>query len=298
MKQINVDLLPLIHKLEAVLKRGLSREILAGSYQSVFKGKGLEFVGFREFTPADDAMQIDWKASLKAHKLMVRVLQEERDLTVFFLFDVSDSMLFSSHKKLKCEYAAELIGTMAYAMQSVGDNVGMAMFTDKMVNVILPSTGRNQFYNMVRTLSDPLVYGGKFNLDTALTFLMNTGFLKPGSIVFVVSDFIGLKQGWEKNMKLAGLKYDLTAVVIRDPVDMRMPEVEGEIQLSDPYTTKNQRLISPLDAKRMYEAEAKNQIERLRKELIKTRSDILYLETTEDFTSAIFNFFRQRQKAK
>lgn len=297
MKEIKIDLLPLISKLEAVLKRGFSRDLLAGNYKSVFKGKGMEFVGFREYSPSDDAMLIDWKASLKANKMMIRVLEEERNVTVFFLVDVSDSMLFSSHKKLKCEFAAELCATLAFAMHEVGDSVGMAMFNDRIVQFIPPALGKNQFYKISKILSNPENYGGKYDLIFALKYLLNLNFLRRDAIVFVLSDFIGLKPGWEETLELAGLKYDLTTIVVRDPVDMRMPIVQGEVRLKDPFTP-SQMLINPIEARVIYETEAKNQLFRLQKELNKTRSSMLVLETDGEFTGEIFKFFKMRQKWK
>ena len=293
MKEIKIDVLPLINKLEAVLKKGFSRELMSGSYQSVFKGRGMEFVGFRDYGQEDDALLIDWKATLRAHKPMVRVLEEERDLSVFFLFDVSDSMLFSSHSKLKVEYGAELLATLSFAMQQVGDSVGMAMFNDKIVKLILPSVGSGQFYRIVKTLSDASNYGGKFNLEYSLKYLLNLKFLKKDSILFVISDYIGLKSGWEDALKITGLKFDLNLIVIRDPVDMRLPELGAEIRLEDPFSEKK-IMVNPRDAREKYETAAKGQINKLRAELEKTNSSMLYLETDRDFTGEIFKFFKMR----
>lgn len=290
-------MLPLIKKLEAVLKKGFSREVMSGSYKSVFKGRGMEFVGFREYVPSDDAMQIDWKASLRAHKSMVRLLEEERQLTVFFLLDVSDSMLFSSHKKLKCEYAAELVATLSFAMHEVGDNVGIAMFTDKIVKIIPPSIGKNQFFTIVKALSDPSLYGGNFDMSFGISYLLSAGFLRKDSVVFIVSDFIGMRPGWEESFKIAGLKYDLTIIIVRDPVDMRMPNIGAGIYLGDPYSSQR-LLINPKEVKLGYEMATRNQITRLRRELEKTNSSLLLLETDKDFTSEIFNFFKMRQRFK
>ena len=297
MKEIKIDLLPLISKLEAVLKRGFSRDLLAGNYKSVFKGKGMEFVGFREYSPSDDAMLIDWKASLKANEMMVRVLEEERNVTVFFLMDVSDSMLFSSHKKLKCEFAAELCATLCFAMHEVGDRVGMAMFNDRIVKFIPPALGKNQFYRIAKTLSAPENYGGKFDLTFALKYLLNLNFLRKDAIVFVISDFIGMNPSSEEALELAGLKFDLTTIVVRDPVDMRMPIVEGEVRLKDPFS-RSQMMINPMDAKLIYESEAKSQLMKLQKELNKTNSSMLVLETDGEFTGEIFKFFKMRQHWK
>ena len=297
MKEIKIDVLPLINKLEAVLKKGFSRELMSGSYQSVFKGRGMEFVGFREYSQDDDALLIDWKATLRAHKPMVRVLEEERDLSVFFLFDVSDSMLFSSHSKLKVEYAAELLATLSFAMQQVGDSVGMAMFNEKIVKMIMPSVGSGQFYRIVKTLSDPSYYGGKFNLEYSLKYLLNLKFLKKDSILFLISDYIGLNSGWEDAIKIAGLKFDLNLIIIRDPVDMRLPDLGAEIRFSDPFSDKK-IMVNPANARTKYEQAVKGQIEKLRMELEKTNSSMILLETDKEFTGEIFKFFKMRQLKK
>ena len=120
MKEIKLDLDPLLKRLEAALKRGQTNEFIPSAFKSAYRGRGLEFEGFRTYLPGmDDAKDIDWKSSLRSRDLLVRVLKEERNLSIFILFDVSDSMLYSSNPKLKCEYAAELVATLAYGMVSV-----------------------------------------------------------------------------------------------------------------------------------------------------------------------------------
>lgn len=297
MKELQLDIMELIAKLEVVLKKGFTQDFLAGNYMSVYKGKGMEFVGFREYDPNDDALLIDWKASLKAGKPMVKQLQEERNITTFFMIDVSESMLFSSHKKLKCEYAAELVATLGYAIHGVGDSVGIALFSDRVIQIIPPGIGRNQFYRILNTLKNAELYGGNFDLTVGINYLLSLKFLRRDSVVFLVSDFIGMKPGWERSLKLAGLKYDLNAIVIRDPVDMRLPNVAGNAHFSDPFSDK-QMLVNPSEARQRYETEAKAQITRLQRELTKTRSTMMVLETDKQFMHDIFMFFKFRQKYK
>src|SRR4030042_7182109 len=154
-KELRLNLKPLIKKLEVGLKRGQTEETLTSSFKSVFKGRGLEFEGFRVYTADDDAKEIDWKASLRAQELLIRVLTEERNIHVFFLLDVSDSMIFSSTDKLKCEYASEFIATIGYGVIEGGDSVGLCMFNDKVVQLIPGNIGMNQFYKVTKNLSDP-----------------------------------------------------------------------------------------------------------------------------------------------
>lgn len=148
-KELRLDLKPLIKKLEIGLKRGHTEEAMTSSFKSVFKGRGLEFEGFRAYTASDDAKEIDWKASLRAQELLIRVLTEERNLKVFMLLDVSDSMIFASTDKLKAEYCAELVATLSYGVLAAQDSVGLAMFNDKIAKSI-PGNRISRSYNIPR----------------------------------------------------------------------------------------------------------------------------------------------------
>ena len=132
-KHLNIEIKPLLNKLQAGLRRGYTEEHLSASWKSVFKGRGLEFDSYRNYLPTDDASNIDWKASLRAQELMVKILTEERNIAVMGLVDVSNSMIFSSTKKLKCEYAAELLATVAFGVIGSDDSMGLCMFNEKIV---------------------------------------------------------------------------------------------------------------------------------------------------------------------
>ena len=133
MEELKLNLKPLIKKLEVSTKRGFI-DILTGSYKSSFKGKGLDFEGYRSYISGDDASLIDWKATLRSQDLLIKVLTEERNVNIIFLVDVSSSMSFASIDKLKNEYAAELVASLSFAAIQAGDSVGLVMFNDKITS--------------------------------------------------------------------------------------------------------------------------------------------------------------------
>jgi len=137
-KDLRIDLSSGLRKLDINARKDVLSRTLEGEWTTVFKGRGIESAGFRSYTFGDDASLIDWKASLRAKQTLIREFEDYKNFTVFFLFDVSDSMLFTSTDKLKCEYAAEMIYVLADAINKAGDSVGMAMFTDKFLNKVYP----------------------------------------------------------------------------------------------------------------------------------------------------------------
>ena len=293
MREIQLNLKPLIKKLEASLKKGETQEYMSSAYRSKFKGRGLEFEGFRSYLPGmDDAKEIDWKSSLRSRDLLVRVLREERNLNIFILFDVSDTMLYASTEKLKCEYAAELIAAISYGMLNVGDRVGLCMFNDRIVKLVPPGTGMRHYYLLTKELSNPKSYGGRFNLGNMLKFCM--GYLKSGTILFVVSDFIGLEKQWKRFFSMAALKYDLTGFIIRDPRDMTLPEGGGQVMMADPFSDA-ELLVDTDSIREDYEATTMEQLVDLTDHFIKTRSDYIVLFTDKEFFYPVLKFFERRR---
>jgi len=141
-------------------------------YKSVFRGRGLEFESYRVHGIDDDATMIDWKASLRANELLAKQYVEERQLNVYFLVDVSNSMLFGSSDRLKCEYTAEFVASLSHLIISSGDNVGVVMFNDGVAKILHPSASKNQFALVMKFFSDPTFYGGGFDLSKAIDYVL------------------------------------------------------------------------------------------------------------------------------
>lgn len=292
-KELRLNLKPLIKKLEVGLKSGYTEETLTSSFKSVFKGRGLEFEGFRTYTSADDAKEIDWKASLRTQQLLIRVLTEERNIHVFFMLDISDSMIFTSTDKLKCEYAAELVATMAYGVIESGDSVGLCMFNDKITKMIPGNIGMNQFYNVTRSLSDPKLYGGNFDINYAMKY--STNFLKRNTIVFIVSDFIGMTPGWIRHLEIMSKKFEVVGIMIRDPRDNLIPKDAGQFVLGDPYSDADILVDTEL-IREKYSYYAEQKIDEIKQTFKDLGADLLYLNTTQSFIYPILQLFNQRKK--
>ena len=289
-KSLKIELLPVLKKIPFVKKSILATGTI-GEYKSVFKGKGLEFVDYRNYTESDDASLIDWKASARAGDILVREYIEERNLNIVFVLDVSNSMLFGSTEKLKVEYAAELIASLAHAMLEAGDNVGLVLFTDKITAKLLPNRGKQQYYSITRILLNPEYYGGKIDVIEVSKFLLTT--LKEGTIIILVSDFINFEGGWEKYLEFMSAKFEVIGFMIRDPRDSILPEDVGQVVIEDPYSNK-QLLIEPELVKKSYEVVIKKQITDIKEKFTKLRDDMLVLETDKPFIKPIVSFFRRR----
>ena len=290
-KRLVVDLLPAIRKLQVITK-GYAVTGLVGQYNSVFKGRGIEFESYRVYSSLDDASLIDWKASKKVHRLLIKEYTEERNINVLFVLDISESMLFGSTQKLKNEYAAELVASLAHAILEVGDNVGLVMFNDSIVKSILPGRKKSQFYDLSRSLINADLYGGKIDFSKMSRYVLSS--FPRGDVVIIVSDFMGMDKGWEKSLKFLSGKFDLIGLVIRDPRDRTLPiDYVGEVFIKDPYSNKH-LVIDPSLLNELYEKEVKIQEESLLKSFVGAGADSTLITTDKYFVNPIVKLFKQR----
>jgi len=289
-RKLNIDIVPSIRKLQVVTK-GLIKTKGIGSYKSVFRGKGLDFSEYRPYDNNDDASLIDWKASMRTNQILIRQYEEERDLNVFFVIDCSSGMVFGSTEKLKNEYAAEIVISLAFTILDFGDSVGLAMFNDKIIKKVYPGKGKGQFYSIVRTLSDPESYGGGFNFDNVTDFILN--YLKQSTVVIIVSDFVGLNENSLDKLKLISTKYDTVGIMVRDPRDKTLPTDVGQVVIEDPYSNKS-LLIEPKLIKEVYEEEIKKQEKWIKNSFATNKSDFLSLTTDKSFVKPLIGLFSER----
>ncbi len=261
-------------------------------YKTVFRGKGLEFDSYRNFGPDDDASLIDWRASLRANKLLARKYIEERNLDVYFLVDVSSSMLFGSQNKLKAEYAAEFIAALSHLVLGSGDRIGLVMFSDNIVKIIHPSSSKNQFSLFAKFLSDPSLYGGGFNLKKAVWDILRI--VKSEYVVFVlVSDFINTRRSDERSLSLMGARFDTIAVMVRDQLDERLPDLNYQFVIQDPYSGR-QMILDPDIAARRYRDIVIHQKAMLKNMFRKSHIDMFELSIDKSFVVPIASFLKNR----
>ncbi len=291
LQRVDADLLPKIRKLDIYAKQSALSEYIEGNWTTSFKGYGMEFSGYRAYTYGDDASIIDWKASLRSKSLLVKEYEQEKSVNVYFLLDTSNSMLFTSRKKLKAEYAAELVSSLAYAILKSGDAVGMSMFTDRPITKVGLNVGRKVHYTITKDLSNVNNYGGGYSLENTLKIIVGT--MKMGAVLIIVSDFIGLGPDWYRYLRMAKRQFEIIGIMIRDPRDRELPKDGGQFILADPYD--NEELY--VDTAR-YAAAYKKYVEEEEKDIEKhfkaTSSDFLKITTDKDFYPEIIRFFKRR----
>ncbi len=292
-KEIKIDLAPGLRKLDVYSRRDILSKTMEGEWSTVFKGRGIEFAGFRVYQYGDDASLIDWKASLRANDTLIREFDEFKNFTVFFLFDVSDSMLFSSTAKLKCEFAAELIYVLADAVNKGGDSVGMAMFNQDFVNKIYPDIGAEIIRRIRTNVSDPENYGGGFDFKKAL--LLARSLLQKKAVLIIVSDFIGLEEGWERYAQMMSEDFELIGLMVRDRRDIELPRKGGQYMLKNPYSNEN-IYIDLKHYSKLYNERVKQEISKIHNIFTRSRGDFLLLPTDEEYISKVISFFQRRSK--
>ena len=254
--------------------------------------KGLEFDGYRDYTQNDDAALIDWKASVRGKKLLVRKYIEERDLKFIFIVDVSDNMVFGSTEKLKCEYTAEFTAALAHLILTTGDRVGFFLFNDNIVKSRYPELGNRQFDIFVDYISNPLNYGGISNLNNVLDGIIET-IDRGTSMVFLISDFINVDESCKKKLESLASLFETVAIVVRDPLDKTLPEINKEVVIEDTRTGEK-LLINLKVARKVYEMNANNQLNLVKKFFKDCNIDFLELFTDKSASVEIAGFLKER----
>ncbi len=229
---LDQELIEQINRIEITARR-LVTDVFAGEYQSVFKGRGMEFDEVRPYYPGDDVRRIDWNVTARMAAPYVRRYQEERELTVMLLVDASGSSDFGTDGQFKKEFAAELAAVLSFAATVNSDRVGLTIFTDKIELLVPPRKGRRHVLRMVRDLLafEPENTG----TDIALALRAVNLLLKQRSIVFLVSDFIASPQDYRIALSATAKRHDLVALDLHDPVEFEIPRV-GVISLEDTET--------------------------------------------------------------
>ena len=284
------DLLKKIRKIE-IKTRGLSQNIFAGEYHSAFKGRGVIFSEVREYEPGDDVRDIDWNVTSRHNKPFVKVYEEERELTLLLLIDVSGSRNFGAVGELKKEKMAEIAATLAFSSIQNNDKVGVIFFSDKIEKFIPPKKGRKHILLIIREIINFEPESKGTDIDMALKFMTNA--IKKRTAAFLISDFID-SHDYFKSMSIANKKHDLAAIQVYDRRDAEMPDV-GLIRLRDMETDKlvwidtSSKSVRNAYAKSWYERQQKLSSVTLRSDV-----DMISITTDEDYVKALLNLFRRR----
>ncbi len=267
---------------------------LAGEYESLFKGRGMEFQEVREYQVGDDIRTIDWNVTARAGDPYVKLFREERELTVMFLVDLSASGSFGSTGQIKNEAAAEISALLAFSAIKNNDKVGLIVFTDQVEMFIPPEKGTTHVLRLIRELLNFKPAKGKTDLVAGMDYLGRV--LHKKSVVFLISDF--QSEGFEKQLRILGKRHDLIAVSITDPREISMPDV-GLIQLEDAETGE----IITIDTgsrsfRDRYDQLGNSRMEGLRKLFRSMDVDHIDIRTGEDYVFDLVGFFRNRERRR
>jgi len=214
------ELLKKVRKIE-IKSRRLSDNLFGGEYLSTFKGRGMTFSEVRKYEFGDDIRSIDWNVTARYNSPFIKIFEEERELTVMLLVDVSGSEVFATKNKLKKEIITEIAATLAFSALKNNDKVGAILFSDKVELFIPPNKGKSHILRIIRELIEFTPNSIKTNIDSSLKFLLNV--IQKKAIVFLLSDFID--QNYDKSLKLSSKKFDLTGIRIYDIKETEIPKI-------------------------------------------------------------------------
>ncbi len=285
------EILKKVRELEIKSKR-LTHNLFTGEYHSAFKGRGMSFREVREYFPGDDIRFSDWNVSARLGHPFSKLFEEERELTVMLLVDVSASSLFGTVHERKKDMITEICAVLAFSAVNNNDKVGVIFFSDKIEKYIPPKRGREHVLFIVRQLltSEPIRKGTR--IGEALRFFNNS--TRQKSIAFILSDFLDEK--YEDALKIAGKKHDVIGVKIYDRMDMQLPEV-GLVGVEDAETGKMQWVdTNDYLVRTNYQQSFFSMTERCKTIFLKAGCEMLHLRTDEDYVKILKKFFVGRNR--
>lgn len=284
------EILKNVRRIE-IKTKGLSNHIFAGEYHSAFKGRGMSFSEVREYTPGDDVKAIDWNVTARFSHPFVKVYEEERELTVMLLVDISASSLFGTTQRLKRELITELCAVLSFSAATNNDKVGVVFFSDKIEKYIPPKKGRSHILRIIRELITltPAANSGT-NVALALEFLNSV--LKKKTIAFLMSDFVS--PAYEKPLMLTARKHDLVGVHVFDRYDKELPDA-GLIQVQDSETGAQAWVDTGDKQVRTAFAKAFEEHRRYCAQAFgKTGASLLSIRTDQDYVKVLQGYFKGR----
>ncbi len=289
------ELLKTVRKIE-IKTRGLSHQIFAGEYHSAFKGRGMAFSEVREYQYGDDVRSIDWNVTARLNTPYIKIFEEERELTVMLLVDVSASRMFGTGDKMKQTLIAELAAVLSFSAGMNNDKVGVIFFSDKIEKFIPPKKGRTHTLRIIRELLDFEPQSKQTNLAEALRFLTNA--IKKRCTVFLLSDLMDVDENgdirFNDALKIAGRKHDLASIRIYDQREEEMPNV-GVIQLKDAETGEMRWVDTARRSVRRAYADFMRSTEgKIQQALSRCRIDSVSVNTTEDYVRPLIQLFKRR----
>ena len=285
------ELLKKVKQIE-INTRNIVNEVFSGEYHSVFKGRGMEFAEVREYQPGDDIRLIDWNVTARMGHPFIKLFQEERELTVMLLVDVSSSGSFGTEQQLKREMAAELSAVLAFSAIKNNDKVGLIIFSDRIEKFIPPHKGKSHVLRVIREILFYKPRDATTNINEALEFLSRV--IKRKSTVFLISDF--LAEDFKKSLQIANKKHDIIAISVVDPREVALPNA-GMIELEDAET--GETIVVDTTSARLrdeFHLNAMKQREELKTLFQSIGVDHINIFTNQSYVEPINKFFKMRAK--
>ena len=287
------SLLKKVRKIE-IKTRGLSNHIFAGEYNTAFKGKGMAFSEVREYQSGDDVRSIDWNVTARYNSPYIKVFEEEREMTVMLLVDVSGSGNFGTKQQFKREIATELSAVLAFSAIKNNDKVGVIFFSDIIEEFIPPKKGKSHILRIIRQILSFKPQNKKTNISQAIEYFNNV--MKKRCICFILSDYIS--SSFEKPLRIASKKHDVVALKVSDKREKTIPNI-GIVPFKDSETEKvilldtSSKLVRQTFQKK--QKEKQSEIEKL---FPRCGVDLININTGEDYVKPLINFFKSRDRRR
>jgi uncharacterized protein (DUF58 family) len=287
------EILKQVRRIE-ISTRGLVNEVFSGEYHSVFKGRGMNFAEVREYQYGDDVRNIDWNVTARAGSPFVKIYEEERELTVMLLVDMSASEDFGTRERMKADVAVEICALLAFSAIKNNDKVGLLIFSDHVEKLVPPRKGRRHVLRVLRELLYHEPEGRGTDVAAALEYLAHIQ--RKRAVVFLVSDF--RDEGFEKALSVAGRRHDLVAVRLGDAREQELPAL-GFLELEDPESGERVVVNTSSSAFRIaFREESDRRAAALDRALKKSKVDAIDVRTGEPYVKPLMRFFRERARRR
>jgi len=284
------ELLKRVRKIE-IKSRGLSQNIFAGQYHTAFKGRGMAFSEVREYQFGDDIRNIDWNVTARFNHPFIKVFEEEREMTVMLLIDVSGSRVFGTESQLKQNMMTEIAATLAFSAIQNNDKIGVIFFSDKLEKFIPPKKGRKHILFIIRELIDFQPENIKTDIPGALRYL--TSVIKKRCTAFVISDFIDMRN-FQTDLTIANRKHDVVAIQVYDKRETELPPV-GLVRIKDAETGQERQIDASSQAvRKVYRQWWIKQQSILDDSFKKSKVDSVSISTSQDYVKSLIGLFNLR----
>ena len=289
------DLLKKVRKIE-IRTKALSHQVFAGEYHSAFKGRGMAFSEVREYQYGDDVRNMDWNVTARLRAPYVKIFEEERELTVMLLVDVSGSRLFGTTNQTKKDLLTEIAAVLSFSASINNDKVGALFFSNKVEKFIPPKKGRSHLLRIIRELVEFQPEEQGTDIGVALQYLTNA--LKKRCTAFLLSDMIDVdgecRPRYEEALKIAANRHDISVINIYDPRERSLPNV-GLVHIRDAETGRSSWVNTASAAvRRNYEKWSRDAVENTRSTLRRYRIDTVSIATGDDYVKGLISFFKNR----